>query len=56
MMRESSHVGGLGVMMESDTAHGPNALVFLSDGSWNFRHHNRPVDIKHIVWISHPKA
>ena len=29
-MRESSHVGGLGLTMESDTAHGAEAFVCLS--------------------------
>jgi len=30
MIRESSQVMGLGLMIESDIDHGPSALVFLS--------------------------
>ena len=43
IIRESSQVGGLGLMMESDIAHGPRVLVCFSGVARNLRHHSRPV-------------
>ena len=56
-IRESSQLGGLGLMSEIDIAHGPSAFVFLSRVARNFRHHNRPVDIKtRGVQFSNPRV
>lgn len=48
MIRESSQVGGLGSMVESDIAHCPSTFVFLSRIAKNSRRHNRPADVKDV--------
>lgn len=56
IIRESSQVGGLGLMMESDIAHGPDALAFLSGMAKNFKLHSRPIGVERYGQIGHSKA